>query len=78
MPAKSVSQQHFFGMVHAYQKDGTLPSNPTLAARIKQAAKSISKKDAEKFAETKHKGLPQKVKEGLTFKQFLESWNKGN
>jgi hypothetical protein len=45
-------------MVHAYQK-GEL-ENPS--DEIKDIAKSISKKDAEDFAETKHKGLPNKVK----------------
>lgn len=58
MPAKSKSQQRLFGMVHAYQK-GEL-ENPS--DEIKDIAKSISKKDAEDFAETKHKGLPNKVK----------------
>ena len=58
MPAKSKSQQRLFGMVHAYQK-GEL-DNPS--AEIKDIAKSISKKDAKDFAETKHKGLPNKVK----------------
>ena len=58
MPAKSKSQQRLFGMVHAYQK-GEL-DNPS--KEIKDIAKSISKKDAEDFAETKHKGLPNKVK----------------
>lgn len=58
MPAKSKSQQRLFGMVHAYQK-GEL-KNPS--SEIKSIAKSISKKDAEDFAETKHKGLPNKVK----------------
>ena len=58
MPAKSKAQQRFFGMVRAYQK-GEL-ENPSQA--IKDAAKSISKKEAKKFAETKHKGLPNHVK----------------
>ena len=58
MPAKSKSQQRLFGMVHAYQK-GELKN---ASKEIKDIAKSISKKDAEDFAETKHKGLPNKVK----------------
>lgn len=58
MPAKSKSQQRLFGMVHAYQK-GEL-KHPS--EEIKNIANSISKKDAEDFAETKHKGLPNKVK----------------
>ena len=58
MPAKSKAQQRLFGMVHAYQK-GELKD---ASKEIKDIAKSISKKDAEDFAETKHKGLPNKVK----------------
>jgi len=58
MPAKSKSQQRLFGMVHAYQK-GEL-KNPS--KEIKDIANSISDKDAEDFAETKHKGLPNRVK----------------
>jgi len=58
MPAKSKSQQRLFGMVHAYQK-GEL-KNPS--KEVKDIASSISDKDAEDFAETKHKGLPNKVK----------------
>lgn len=58
MPAKSKEQQRLFGMVHAYQK-GEL-KNPS--KEVKDIAKSISYDDAEDFAETKHKGLPNKVK----------------
>ena len=58
MPAKSKSQQRLFGMVHAYQK-GELKKP---SKEIKDIASSISDKDAEDFAETKHKGLPNRVK----------------
>jgi len=58
MPAKSKSQQRLFGMVDAYQK-GEL-DNPS--KEVKDIAKSISHKDARKFAKTKHKGLPNRVK----------------
>lgn len=73
MPAKSKSQQRLMGMVHAYQKDGSLPDDKELAAKVKEVAKSISKKDAKDFAETKHKKLPE-VKEGMSFKHFFEGW----
>jgi len=56
MPAKSKKQQRFFGMVHARQK-GEDVGGP----EVEKVAKSISKKDAEDFASTKHKGLPEKV-----------------
>lgn len=61
MPAKSKEQQRLFGMVHAYQK-GEL-KNPS--KEVKDIAKTISKKDAKDFAETKHKGLPNKVKKSV-------------
>ena len=50
------------GMVHAAQKKGGKAASPEVA----KVAKSIKKGDAKKFASTKHKGLPKKVKsEGL-------------
>ena len=62
MPAKSIKQQRFMGMVHAAQKKGGKAASPEVA----KVAKSIKKGDAKKFASTKHKGLPTKVKsEGL-------------
>ena len=59
MPAKSKSQQRFFGMVDAYKK-GEM-KNPS--KEVKNAADSMTRKEVEDFAETKHKGLPEKVKE---------------
>ncbi len=59
MPAKSKAQQRFFGMVRAAQK-GEM-KNPS--SEILDTADSISVKDAKKMAKTKHKGLPEKVKE---------------
>lgn len=61
MPAVSSSQQRLFGMVHAYQR-GKLKHAP---AKIKQVAKHIDKTDATHFAATKHKGLPEHVKEAM-------------
>jgi hypothetical protein len=61
---KSVSrkQQKFMGMVHAAQK-GEKPASKEVA----KVAKEMPKKEAEKFAKTKHKGLPEKKKpEGKT------------
>ena len=57
MPAKSIAQQRFMGMVHAAQK-GEKPSSPEVA----KVAKSIDYDDADDFASTKNKGLPNKVK----------------
>lgn len=51
--AVSKSQQRFMGMVYAAKK-GQKPASSEVAA----AAKSMSAKEAKKFAKTKHKGLP--------------------
>lgn len=60
---KSVSkaQQRFMGMVHAVQKGELSPSK--VGGKVAKAAGSMSDKDAEDFASTKHKGLPEKVDE---------------
>jgi hypothetical protein len=63
MPSKSKSQQKFMGMVHAYKK-GELKGSEVSQA-VKDAAKSMKKKDAEDYASTKHKGLPNKVKKEM-------------
>jgi hypothetical protein len=55
--AKSKAQQKFMGMVHAAKK-GEKPASKEVA----KAAKGMSGKEAEKFASTKHKGLPEKKK----------------
>ena len=55
--AVSKKQQKFFGMVHAAKK-GEKPASKEVA----KVAKGISGKEAEKFASTKHKGLPEKKK----------------
>jgi hypothetical protein len=56
--AVSKAQQRFMGMVYAAKK-GEDPASPEVAA----AAKGITKKEAKKFAKTKHKGLPENVGE---------------
>jgi len=64
MPAKSIKQQRFFGMVRATQK-GEM-ENPS--SEVAQAASTMSKSDVKKFAKTKHKGLPMKKKVDEGFK----------
>ncbi len=54
--AVSKSQQRFMGMVHATKK-GDMPAP---SKEVSKAAKSMTGKEAEKFASTKHKGLPEK------------------
>lgn len=61
MPAKSKSQQRFFGMVDAYKK-GEMKN---ASKKIKDAAKNMTKKEIKKFASTKTKNLPEKVDENL-------------
>jgi hypothetical protein len=55
--AVSKKQQRFMGMVHATQKGEKAPSK-----EVAKVAKGMGKKDAEDFATTKHKGLPEKKK----------------
>jgi hypothetical protein len=57
MPAKSKQQQKFFGVVKAMQK-GDIPKK----GEAGEVAKDMSKKEVDKYAGTKHKGLPKKVK----------------
>ena len=64
MPARSIAQQRFMGMVHA-EKEGKLDKSkldPEFAAKIERVAASIKAKAARDLAETKHKKLPKKVK----------------
>jgi hypothetical protein len=53
--AVSKKQQKFMGMVHAAQK-GEKPASK----EVGKVAKTMKKGDAEDFAATKHKGLPEK------------------
>jgi len=59
--ALSRAQQRFMGMVYAAKK-GEKAASPEVA----KAAAGMSKKEAKKFAKTKHKGLPEKVEEAVT------------
>ena len=69
MPSKSKSQQRFMGMVHALKKGELSPSK--VSKDVKDAAKSMSKKDAHDFASTKHKGKPEKVKQETLVRQLI-------
>ena len=57
MPAKSKQQQKFFGVVKAMQS-GDIPKK----GEAGKVAKDMSKKEVDKYASTKHKGLPKNVK----------------
>lgn len=71
MPSKSKSQQRFFGLVRAYQKGDVKPGD--VGKSVKDAAKSMTKKDVEDFAATKHKGLPNHVKKNKRKKSKNEN-----
>ena len=58
MPAKRKQQQKFFGVVKAMQA-GDIPK----IGEAGDVAKDMSKKEVDKYASTKHKGLPKKVKQ---------------
>jgi hypothetical protein len=58
MPAKSKQQQKFFGVVKAMQK-GDIPKT----GEAGEVADDMTKKEVDKMASTKHKGLPNKIKE---------------
>ena len=68
----SKKQQRFFGMVRAAQKGEMKNPSPEVA----KVAGDISKKDAKKFAKTKHKGLPEKKKINETDYGKLKGWEK--
>ena len=63
MPAQSKQQQKFMGIVRAIQK-GDEPASK-FSKDAQDAADDMKKKDVEKFASTKHKGLPKKVEQAL-------------
>lgn len=57
------------GMVHACQKYGKCASK-----QVEDMAGKMKDKDAEDFAKTKHKGLPEKkVSEHLQFEEWFKS-----
>ena len=70
MPSVSKQQQKFFGLVRALQKGDVSPSSVTKKAR--DAAKDMKKSDVKKYAATKHKGLPRKVKGETKVKSLIK------
>ena len=67
MPAQSKSQQRFFGVVKAMQKDD-IPKK----GKAGKIAKSMSKDDVDDFASTKHKGKPEKVKREQRVRELIK------
>ena len=75
MPATSKKQQKFFGIVRSIQKGDAKATEFSKDAQ--DAAKRISKSDVKKYAKTKHKGLPQKVKKEILSrlkKEYTDGW----
>lgn len=68
MPASSQKQQKFMGLVLAYKR-GEVPASK-VSKNVKQVAASMSEKELEKFAGTKHKGLPKKA-EGVELEEAM-------
>lgn len=60
MPAVSKKQQQFFGIVNAVQKGNKSKSD--VSKNLAKVADTMSPKDVHKFAATKTKNLPVKVK----------------
>tara|TARA_A100001515_G_scaffold134437_1_gene124462 strand:- start:2888 stop:3442 length:555 start_codon:yes stop_codon:yes gene_type:complete len=58
--AKSKNQQEFMGMVHACKKSGY---KDCASKEVEDVARNMKAKDAEDFASTSHKGLPEKIDE---------------
>lgn len=77
--AVSKAQQKFMGMVYAAKKGGKPASK-----EVAKVAKGMSKKAAKDYAETKHKGLPEKkksdesVEEGTKMKKKPNDGNLAN
>ncbi len=59
MPASSKAQQRLMGLVKAVQA-GDVPKSK-VSKVIKKMANKMKEKDVDKYASTKHKGLPNKV-----------------
>ncbi len=63
MPSVSKQQQKFMGIVRAIQK-GDVPASK-FSKKAQDAAKKMKQKDVEKYAKTKHKNLPSKVRQEI-------------
>jgi hypothetical protein len=61
MPALSQQQQKIMGLALAYKRGNVSASE--VSPTIKKIASGMSEKELEKYASTKHKGLPKKVGE---------------
>jgi hypothetical protein len=67
MPAVSKAQQRLMAQAYGIKTKAIKPSelNPLYKKTIMDLADSMTKKELEKYASTKHKGLPDHVEEAL-------------
>lgn len=70
MPAISTSQQSLMGQAYGIKTGSLKPSdlNPKYKKSIMGIADNMTKKELEKYASTKHKGLPHHVEEDNAMK----------
>lgn len=76
MPSTSIAQQRLMGQAYAL-KTGELKSSdldPKYRKQIEDLAASMTEKDLKDYAETSHKGLPQKVKENYTMNNHIPTF----
>lgn len=71
MPSRSRTQQRLMGAAWAYRK-GKIDDAPEKSKKI--ANSNISDKSLHAFAATKHKGLPERIKEALMNESLNESY----
>ena len=69
MPSVSKKQQKFMGIVRSIPK-GEQPASK-FSKSAQDAAKKMKKKDVEKYAKTKHKNLPSKVRQEI--EEYVDS-----
>ena len=62
MPAKSKKQQRFFGLLKSIRDGDTSSKKVDNYKDLKERAKSMTMKQIDDFAGTKHKDLPEKKK----------------
>ena len=70
MPAFSQQQQKLMGLALAYKR-GDVPASK-VSDKIKTLASNMSQTDLEKYASTKHKGLPKKVENKLSVEELRD------
>jgi hypothetical protein len=70
MPSVSKQQQKLFGLIRALQKGDVKPSK--VSKKAKKLAKDMKKSDVKKYASTKHKGLPSKVKRETKVRSLIK------